>query len=262
MKGTLGANTKTSTPKSNPRAHGASDTANHDGKVTAAGASLKNATASRSNKDTQKQQEVPALKGEKKRKKNHKSTDDSELIAQEMIASLREEPLQRAIPPAGVTKVGANQVHPLITNGDLIPLQAGNYDATATNHTKIVHLPEIESVVILSATSSKNSTAVQRLVIPTHPEELYKLMHPSAAEPPTLAPGHHGGYRRNPLWSFERDPSLDTGVGHQIDPADQERLIKDPSFWAEFDKKYPGDAGHGEWRCGCPMTDDGWSEEE
>ncbi|PSN67342.1 hypothetical protein BS50DRAFT_634722 [Corynespora cassiicola Philippines] len=79
---------------------------------------------------------------------------------------------------------------------------------------------------------------------------------------PFLKPGQHGWDYELHRWGFHGDPDLESGRGHQIEPQDQARLDRDPSFKAEFDKKYPGTLAN-QWPCGCQMPfHDSDSEEE
>jgi hypothetical protein len=81
-------------------------------------------------------------------------------------------------------------------------------------------------------------------------------------KPPYLKPGKHGWDWESHKWHFANDPDLNTGYGHQVEPADQERFDQQPEFRDEFFEKYPGRFAH-TWPCGCqkPWKDDE-SEEE
>ncbi|KAF2644892.1 hypothetical protein P280DRAFT_535550 [Massarina eburnea CBS 473.64] len=70
---------------------------------------------------------------------------------------------------------------------------------------------------------------------------------------PYLKPGKHGWDNDNHCWSWEGDADLITGVGHQVEPADQERLdAEGEAFRREFGIKYPGHMSN-QWPCGCQM---------
>ncbi|PVI06186.1 hypothetical protein DM02DRAFT_681668, partial [Periconia macrospinosa] len=84
-------------------------------------------------------------------------------------------------------------------------------------------------------------------------------------EPPVkfLKPGKHGYDYENGREYFEGDPDLYTGYGHDVDPADEERLAREgDAFYSEYRKKYSGYLGI-QWPCGCryPRSDSD-SEEE
>lgn len=83
-----------------------------------------------------------------------------------------------------------------------------------------------------------------------------------ASFPQFLKPGKHGWDYENHRWGFQGDPDLETGVGHSIDPDDEERLMQSDDFAAEYNVKYPGRGAH-QWPCGCHrVTSDYDSEAE
>lgn len=139
------------------------------------------------------------------------------------------------------------KVHPMIHELGLNP-------DDPSQATKIIGLPEHQELVIITASSW---TAVHETRIPTAPPVLQQSQNSLY-----LKPGKHGWDWNLHKWAFYGDRDLETGVGHQIEPADQERLEKEPAFEYEFKKKYPGVLAN-QWPCGCqkPWYDDE-SEEE
>lgn len=65
---------------------------------------------------------------------------------------------------------------------------------------------------------------------------------PSLVKPtgprPYLKPGKHGWDYELHRWGFEGDEDLHTGVGHQVDPDDQERFDECEGLTEEFRSKY------------------------
>ncbi|KAJ4305354.1 hypothetical protein N0V90_000885 [Kalmusia sp. IMI 367209] len=70
---------------------------------------------------------------------------------------------------------------------------------------------------------------------------------------PYLKPGKHGWDYDKHRWSFENDPDLVTGFGHQVEEDDEKKLSEQ-----EFRAKYPGVLAN-QWPCGCQMP---WDDED
>ena len=140
--------------------------------------------------------------------------------------------------------------HPALDAFGLDPSSADNFMVVIDN-------PEEEEHIIFCATSK---ITVHETHIP------YMRSKPQAPDTPFLKQGAHGYDWENSKWHIpEHSDATDlrTGRGHQVDPADQERMRTDPSFEKEFLKKYPGlRAGAHQWLCGCHVALGEYDSEE
>lgn len=75
---------------------------------------------------------------------------------------------------------------------------------------------------------------------------------------PFLKPGKHGWDYEKHAWGFAGDKDLETGIGHQVDPRDEEKVRRGEMSEGEFRDKYPALRG-GLWPCGCEIP---WGEDD
>ncbi|KAF2244230.1 hypothetical protein BU26DRAFT_608686 [Trematosphaeria pertusa] len=156
--------------------------------------------------------------------------------------------------------------HPLIPALELNPSH-NHRNPLSPPSTQILHQPAQRCHIILTASSD---TAVHETTIPYRKDRnaapyFKNKLKSDSPTAPYLKPGKHGWDHENHRWGFQGDPDLLTGVGHQVDPRDAERLKreqkngKDVAWYAE---KYPGRLGN-QYPCGCQLPwDDEDSEEE
>jgi hypothetical protein len=137
--------------------------------------------------------------------------------------------------------------------------------------TQVLELPR-EHVIITTIPSKYGGaphvveTSIPRRNTRNHrisdPQPSQQIQKPEPAAP-FLKPGKHGWDYENHCWSWEGDRDLHTGIGHQVDPEDQERLDREgEAYEKEFKNKYTGYLGN-QWPCGCQLPwNDSDSEEE
>jgi len=87
------------------------------------------------------------------------------------------------------------------------------------------------------------------------------VLPPSARQRQYLRPGKHGWDAEKGTWAYAGHPSLITGEGHQVEPADRALLESGvPKEREAYFQKYPGRLG-GFWPCGCKIPADEGEEE-
>jgi hypothetical protein len=188
------------------------------------------------------------------------------------------------------------QQHPLISALDLTPKAAMLPDTS----TRVLNLPRQRVHAIVTAESE---TAVHVTEIPYKDTKNHAVSVPRAQQSPIVQPeeaapylkaGPHGYDDVNHRWHYpSSDPSLVTGIGHQVEPADssawesivlrvgeQTKLIKSTHgktvavekeklkklerektlFMKGYREKYPGTTA-AQWPCGCERVGNGaWEE--
>ncbi|KAF2267910.1 hypothetical protein CC78DRAFT_541141 [Lojkania enalia] len=133
--------------------------------------------------------------------------------------------------------------HPLI---DILNIKPFPNSAS----TAIIEIPERQEKVAITALSS---TEVYETVL-----SMWSFISKHSKLIPYLKLGKHGWDEEAHRPAWQGDLDLETGVGHQVEPSDMQKLKKGLMSEQEFRRKYPGVGAH-QWPCGCQKP---WEEYE
>ncbi|KAF2712617.1 hypothetical protein K504DRAFT_464688 [Pleomassaria siparia CBS 279.74] len=209
---------------------------------------------------------VTSRKHSTKRTREVADLDDDDEPKSEASRPMKKikEVLDEAGPMLHVTRYGKRSFQkggispPRSYNPEDYKVQACVYVTAQVDKSNMTHHPYIDELKLTADTRTRiyddpllKQTTVVTMISETEVEDDTIVW-------PYLRAGKHGYDYENNKWSWEGHDSLSTGYGHQIEPEDQKRMDKDPSFKNEFDKKYPGILCN-QWPCGCQMP---WNDSD